>query len=61
MTTQTLYTYTCDFCEAVAKAVGSMFKTMITFFERVSRARAAAELSRQGYYEEAKRIMLETK
>lgn len=45
----------CAFCDIVAKA----FSKMINFFERVGRARAAAELSRQGYYEQAKRIMLD--
>jgi len=31
------------------------------FLESAGRARAAAELSRQGYHEEAKRLMLESK
>lgn len=55
MTTLTA-TY-CAFCDLIAKA----FNGMITFFERVGRARAAAELSRQGYVEQAKALMLEEK
>ena len=47
----------CAFCDLVARA----FKGMITFFDRVGRARAAAELSRQGYVEQAKALMLEQK
>ena len=31
------------------------------FLESAGRARAAAELHRQGFYEEAKRLMLESK
>lgn len=45
----------CAFCAYVAKG----FENFVEFFERIGRARAAAELSRQGYYEEAKRIMLQ--
>tara|TARA_A200000159_G_scaffold71543_1_gene66410 strand:- start:631 stop:759 length:129 start_codon:yes stop_codon:yes gene_type:complete len=36
--------------------VGSKFNI---FFTRVGYARAASELARQGYYEEAKALMLE--
>ena len=35
-----------------------LFKGFINFFESVGRARASAELSRQGYHEEARRLML---
>jgi hypothetical protein len=45
----------CAFCEIVSKKVDSL----IIFFEDVGRCRAAAELTRQGYYEEAKKLMLE--
>lgn len=57
MTTQTLTGFYCAFCEAVAKG----FEKFVNFFERVGRARAAAELSRQGYIEEAKALMLDQK
>ena len=53
MTTLTA-TY-CAFCDIVARA----FKKVIETFETIGRARAAAELTRQGYYEEAKRLMLQ--
>ena len=53
MTTLTA-TY-CAFCDAVAR----VFERMIKTFERVGKARAAAELARLGYYEEAKALMLE--
>jgi hypothetical protein len=45
----------CAFCAKLERA----FDNFIDFFERIGRARAAAELTRQGYYEEAKRLMLE--
>lgn len=72
MSTNTLYTYTCNFCDAVASAVASSYKWigtmsivaltgMIAFTENAGRARAARELARQGYYEEAKALMLEMK
>ena len=47
----------CAVCDLVAKA----FAEFVDFFERVGRARAVAELARQGYYEEAKRLMLDEK
>lgn len=37
----------------------SLFKRFVSLFERVGRARAAAELARMGYHEEAKKIMLQ--
>jgi len=41
----------------VSIAIG-IFVGMIAMGETAGRARAAAELSRQGYHEEAKRLML---
>lgn len=38
-----------------------MFTRIIKMFERVGAARAAAELARQGYHEEAKKIMMDIK
>ena len=55
MTTLTA-TY-CAFCAYVAKG----FENFVELFERVGRARAVAELARQGYYEEAKALMLDQK
>ena len=34
-----------------------MFTKIIAWFERIGTARAAAELARQGYHKEAKRLM----
>lgn len=42
----------------VANPFANLFKKIIEFFEATGRARAAAELSRQGYYKEARNIML---
>ena len=72
MTTNTLYTYTCNFCDAVASAVVSSCKwigkisivalsAMIAITENAGRASAAAELTRQGYHAEAKALMMEIK
>ena len=47
----------CAFCAKLESA----FENFVEFFERVGRARAAAELSRQGYYKEARALMLEEK
>jgi len=56
---QTYWTYTCKFCEAIRKALFTAFVAVIAFGESAGRARAAAELSRQGYYAEAKALMLQ--
>jgi hypothetical protein len=42
-------------------ALKSFGRGVWAFGESAGRARAAAELSRQGFYEEAKRLMLESK
>jgi predicted nucleic acid-binding Zn ribbon protein len=61
MTTATIYTYTCKFCEAVADAVSATFKSFLRTCEAMGRARAASELARQGFYDAAKALMLENK
>jgi hypothetical protein len=53
----TITLYYCSFCESVNK----MFAKMITTCEAVGTARAAAELSRQGFHEEAKNLILSVK
>ena len=55
------YTYeeTCEICEQVAKFTKVVFKGFDRFFTRVGYARAASELARQGYVNEAKALMLE--
>jgi len=55
------YTYeeTCEVCDKIAHYVKVVGKNMNKFFVSVSYARAASELARQGYYEEAKALMME--
>ena len=55
------YTYeeTCEVCDKIAHYAKVVGKNMNNFFVSVSYARAAAELARQGYYEEAKALMVE--
>lgn len=36
-----------------------MWKKIAEIFESIGRARAAAELSRMGYYKEAKKVILQ--
>lgn len=57
MTTQTLTGFYCAFCEAVAKG----FRKLISMFEAAGRAKAAAELARMGYMDEAKELMLQNR
>lgn len=38
-----------------------MFNRIMNWFERIGTARAAAELTRQGHYELAKKLMLDLK
>jgi len=38
-----------------------MLKKIMNWFERVGTARAAAELSRQGYHDLARKMMLENR
>ena len=44
--------------KAIGKGLMAVFIGIIAFGESAGRARAAAELSRQGYHEEAKRLIL---
>ena len=55
------YTYdeTCELCEKVALFIKKIPSAFNKFFTRVGYARAASELARQGYYEEAKALMTE--
>jgi len=55
---QTYWTYTCKFCEVIRKAFYVAFVGLMAFGESAGRARAANELARQGYYDEAKALML---
>ena len=56
---QTYWTYTCKFCEVIRKTLFTAFVAVIAFGESAGRARAANELARQGYYKEAKALMLQ--
>ena len=57
--TNTTWTYTCKICKVINKALAVMFVGIIAFGESAGRARAASELSRMGYHDEAKALMLE--
>jgi hypothetical protein len=56
---QSTWTYTCKFCEVIRNAFYVAFVGLIAFGESAGRARAASELSRQGYHAEAKALMLD--
>jgi hypothetical protein len=59
--TNTTWTYTCKICKVINKAFFVMFVGIIAFGESAGRARAAAELSRQGFHAEARALMLSPK
>ncbi len=59
--TNTTWTYTCKICKMFRTALSVAFVGLIAFGESAGRARAAAELHRQGYHDEAKALMLETR
>jgi hypothetical protein len=54
----TTWNYTCKICSILRKAFYVAFVGLIAFGESAGRARAASELSRQGYYDEAKALMV---
>ena len=56
--TNTTWTYTCKICKVINEALAVMFVGIIAFGESAGRARAAAELSRQGFHAEARALML---
>jgi hypothetical protein len=51
--------FTCKLCKVLQTALSVAFVGVIAFGESAGRARAASELYRQGYHEEAKRLMLD--
>tara|TARA_B100000941_G_scaffold286744_1_gene260813 strand:- start:1916 stop:2092 length:177 start_codon:yes stop_codon:yes gene_type:complete len=53
----TLASKYCAMCEAVAEWTNNFVKGMINTFETIGRARAAAELTRQGFHKEAKALL----
>jgi hypothetical protein len=48
----------CDFCDKIVKALKVSYTVVSNFVTDMGYARAAAELSRQGFFEEAKYLML---
>ena len=57
--TQTTWTFTCKACIIIRNLFLGALATMMAITETAGRTRAAAELTRQGYHEEAKALMLE--
>jgi hypothetical protein len=55
--TNTTWTYTCKICKMIRTALSVAFVGLIAFGESAGRARAASELSRQGFHKEAKALM----
>jgi|TARA_B100001094_G_scaffold263054_1_gene264487 tRNA G26 N,N-dimethylase Trm1 len=53
------YQETCEICEKVAHLVSKVWDGIVAHAEIVGTARAAAQLSQQGYHKEAKALMLE--
>ena len=53
----TLASKYCAICEAVAEWTNNFVKGMINTFETIGKARAAAELTRQGFHKEAKALL----
>ena len=54
MTTVTLNTYYCTFCDAIDR----VFQKSINTCERIGTARAASQLAQLGYYEASRQLML---
>lgn len=57
MTTATLNTFYCTFCDAVAH----YFDKTIQFCESAGTARAASQLAAMGHYDAARQLMLSLK
>ena len=53
----TTWNYTCKICGVIRKALAVGFVAIIAFGESAGRARAASELARQGFHDEAKALM----
>ena len=59
MTVATMTQATTGFGRAISKTLIAIWIGFLAFGESAGRARAAAELHRQGYFEEAKALMLD--
>lgn len=58
ITHTSFYNITCKVCGVIRKALMTAFVAVIAFGESAGRARAASELARQGYMDEAKALIL---
>jgi hypothetical protein len=58
ITQTSFYNVTCKICTVFRNALIAFFVGAVALGESAGRARAAAELSRMGYYDEAKALML---
>lgn len=52
------YEFTCEICTKMRSLLVAVMVTIISISESAGRARAASELSRMGYHQEAKALML---
>ena len=59
--TNTTWTYTCKICKVLRTALSIAFVGLIALGESAGRARAASELSSQGYHDDARALMLSPK
>tara|TARA_B100001057_G_scaffold389155_1_gene396813 strand:- start:567 stop:782 length:216 start_codon:yes stop_codon:yes gene_type:complete len=57
----TTWDFTCKLCSVIRTALSIAFVGLIAFGESAGRARAASELSRQGFHDEAKALMTSPK
>tara|TARA_B100001287_G_scaffold179044_1_gene150961 strand:- start:1885 stop:2088 length:204 start_codon:yes stop_codon:yes gene_type:complete len=55
----TTWDFTCKICSVVRKVLAGAFIAIVALGESAGRARAASELSRQGYHDEAKALMIQ--
>ena len=53
------YEETCEVCDKIAVRFSSTARKWNTFFTKIGYVRAASQLARQGYYNEAKALMTE--
>ena len=55
---QMYWEVTCNFCIKVRNVMAKGFEKIISVFESIGTARAAAQLANMGYHKEAKALML---
>jgi hypothetical protein len=61
MTTTLIYKQTCEVCEKIKNATLTVLLALWAFGESCGRARAAAQLHRDGFHEEAKSLYMDNK